>query len=194
MNIFNRILVILLILFLLIFSLGAILNKIIPLVNVKVVVNRFVDYYNSINRFVLLFFWVIFFFTCFILLILEFTRKKPKVVKLINIKEGKATMTLSSIGKQIHNDVISVSNIQSVRVKVLPKRSGIITNLDLGVEHGLDLAEKTKEIAEVVKSSANRLGIKLYDTNINYIPISVPRIKKVVPEIKREKPEIKAEE
>jgi len=70
---------------------------------------------------------------------------------------------------------------------VLPKRSGIITNLDLGVEQGLDLTEKTREIVEVVKSSANRLGIKLYDTNVNFIPVSRPKIR-------REKPEIKVEE
>ncbi|GAG69580.1 unnamed protein product [marine sediment metagenome] len=106
---------------------------------------------------------------------------------MVNVKEGKATMSLSSIGKQIHNDVMNVSNIQSVRVGILPKRSGIITNLDLGVEQGLDLTEKTREIVEVVKSSANRLGVKLYNTNVNFIPVSGPKIR-------RERPEIKVEE
>jgi len=187
MNIFNRILIVILILFLLILSVVAMLNTFLPLIDIGDMLNGFADYYNSMNRWVLLFFWLIFLFVCFALLILEFIRKKPKAVKLVNVKEGKATMTLSSIGKQIHNDVINVSNIQSVRVKVLPRRSGIVTNLDLGVEHGLDLTEKTREVVEIVKSSANRLGVKLYDTNVNFIPVSGPKIR-------REKPEIKVEE
>lgn len=187
MNIFNRIFIVILILFLLVLSVVAMLNTFLPLIDIGDMLNRFADYYNSMNRWVLLFFWLIFLFVCFALLILEFIRKKPKAVKLINVKEGKATMTLSSIGKQIHNDVINVSNIQSVRVGVLPKRSGMITNLDLGVEQGLDLTEKTSEIVEVVKSSANRLGVKLYNTNVNFIPVSGPKIR-------RERPEIKVEE
>jgi len=187
MNIFNRIFIVILILFLLVLSVVAMLNTFLPLIDIGDMLNRFADYYNSMNRWILLLFWLILFFVCFALLILEFIGKKPKVVKLVNVKEGKATMTLSSIGKQIHNDVINVSNIQSVRVGVLPKRSGMITNLDLGVEQGLDLTEKTREIVEVVKSSANRLGVKLYDTNVNFIPVSGPKIR-------REKPEIKVEE
>lgn len=187
MNILNRILIVILILFLLILSLVAMLNTFLPLIDIGDMSNRFADYYNSMNRWVLLFFWLIFFFVCFALLILEFIGKKPKAVKMVNVKEGKATMSLSSIGKQIHNDVMNVSNIQSVRVGILPKRSGIITNLDLGVEQGLDLTEKTREIVEVVKSSANRLGVKLYNTNVNFIPVSGPKIR-------RERPEIKVEE
>jgi len=187
MNIFNRIFIVILILFLLVLSVVAMLNTFLPLIDIGDMLNRFADYYNSMNRWILLLFWLILFFVCFALLILEFIGKKPKVVKLVNVKEGKATMTLSSIGKQIHNDVINVSNIQSVRVGVLPKRSGMITNLDLGVEQGLDLTEKTREIVEVVKSSANRLGVKLYDTNVNFIPVSGPKIR-------RERPEIKVEE
>ncbi|MGB3346586.1 MAG: hypothetical protein WBA71_04995 [Candidatus Humimicrobiia bacterium] len=187
MNILNRILIVILILFLLILSLVAMLNTFLPLIDIGDMLNRFADYYNSMNRWVLLFFWLIFFFVCFALLILEFIGKKPKAVKMVNVKEGKATMSLSSIGKQIHNDVMNVSNIQSVRVGILPKRSGIITNLDLGVEQGLDLTEKTREIVEVVKSSANRLGVKLYNTNVNFIPVSGPKIR-------RERPEIKVEE
>ena len=187
MNILNRIFIVILILFLLVLSIVAMLNTFLPLIDIGDMLNRFADYYNSMNRWILLLFWLIFFFVCFALLILEFIRKKPKAVKMVNVKEGKATMSLSSIGKQIHNDVVNVSNIQSVRVGVLPKRSGIITNLDLGVEQGLDLTEKTREIVEVVKSSANRLGIKLYDTNVNFIPVSRPKIR-------REKPEIKVEE
>lgn len=187
MNIFNRILIVILILFLLILSLVAMLNTFLPLIDIGDMLNRFADYYNSMNRWVLLFFWLIFFFVCFALLILEFIGKKPKAVKMVNVKEGKATMSLSSIGKQIHNDVMNVSNIQSVRVGILPKRSGIITNLDLGVEQGLDLTEKTREIVEVVKSSVNRLGVKLYNTNVNFIPVSGPKIR-------RERPEIKVEE
>lgn len=187
MNILNRILIVILILFLLILSLVAMLNTFLPLIDIGDMLNRFADYYNSMNRWVLLFFWLIFFFVCFALLILEFIGKKPKVVKMVNVKEGKATMSLSSIGKQIHNDVMNVSNIQSVRVGILPKRSGIITNLDLGVEQGLDLTEKTREIVEVVKSSVNRLGVKLYNTNVNFIPVSGPKIR-------RERPEIKVEE
>jgi len=187
MNIFNRILIVILILFLLVLSLVATLNTFLPLIDIGGVLNRFADYYNSINRWILALFWLIFFFVCFALLILEFIRKKPKAVKMVNVKDGKATMSLSSIGKQIHNDVMDVSNIQSVRVGILPKRSGIIANLDLGVEQGLDLTEKTREIVDVVKSSVNRLGIKLYDTNVNFIPVSGPKIR-------REKPEIKVEE
>lgn len=187
MNILNRILIVILILFLLILSLVAMLNTFLPLIDIGDMLNRFADYYNSMNRWVLLFFWLIFFFVCFALLILEFIGKKPKAVKMVNVKEGKATMSLSSIGKQIHNDVMNVSNIQSVRVGILPKRSGIITNLDLGVEQGLDLTEKTREIVEVVKSSVNRLGVKLYNTNVNFIPVSGPKIR-------RERPEIKVEE
>lgn len=187
MNILNRILIVILILFLLILSLVAMLNTFLPLIDIGDMLNRFADYYNSMNRWVLLFFWLIFFFVCFALLILEFIGKKSKAVKMVNVKEGKATMSLSSIGKQIHNDVMNVSNIQSVRVGILPKRSGIITNLDLGVEQGLDLTEKTRKIVEVVKSSVNRLGVKLYNTNVNFIPVSGPKIR-------RERPEIKVEE
>jgi len=133
MNILNRIFIVILILFLLVLSIVAMLNTFLPLIDIGDMLNRFADYYNSMNRWILLLFWLIFFFVCFALLILEFIRKKPKAVKMVNVKEGKATMSLSSIGKQIHNDVMNVSNIQSVRVGVLPKRSGIITNLDLGV-------------------------------------------------------------
>lgn len=187
MNIFNRILIVILILFLLILSLVALVNTLFPIIDIENLLTRFANYYNSMNRWILLFFWLIFFFICFALLILEFIRKKPKAVKIVNLKEGKATMSLSSIGKQIHNDVMDISNIQSVRVGTLPKRSGIIANLDLGVEQGLDLTEKTREIVEVVKSLANRLGVKLYDTNVNFIPVSGPKIR-------RERPEIKVEE
>lgn len=187
MNIFNRILIVILILFLLILSLVALVNTLFPIIDIENLLTRFANYYNSMNRWILLLFWLIFFFICFALLILEFIRKKPKAVKIVNLKEGKATMSLSSIGKQIHNDVMDISNIQSVRVGTLPKRSGIIANLDLGVEQGLDLTEKTREIVEVVKSLANRLGVKLYDTNVNFIPVSGPKIR-------RERPEIKVEE
>lgn len=193
MNIFNRVIIVLLIFLLLILGLIAMINTIFPLVDVQVLLTRFVDFYNSIPKFILFIFWVLFFFILFLLLILELIRRKPKTVKLLNVREGKATMTLSSIEKQVHNDVVNVSNVQSARINVLPKRSGVIINLELGVEPGLDLAEKTREIVDVVKDTISRLGVKLYRTKVNFTPISISKIKRERPE-KRVEERIETEE
>jgi hypothetical protein len=193
MNIFNRVIIVILTILFLILSLIAIINTIFPFVDVEELLKRFVDYYNSISKFILFIFWIIFFLILFVVLILELIRRKPKTVKLVNVREGKATMTLSSIEKQVHNDVMNVSNVQSAKIKVLPKRSGVITNLELGVEPGLDLAEKTREIVDVVKDSVSMLGVKLYGTKVNFTPVSIAKIKKEIPE-KRVEEKIKIED
>ncbi len=107
------------------------------------------------------------------LLMLEFYKAKKRTAVVASIKNGKAMITLESIANQITDHLIEIETISEVKVNVLPKSNGIITNVFTNICDCEDVPEKMREIIKVANEvAAKKLGLKIIKTNVTVTNIT----------------------
>jgi len=170
MNVFNRIVVVIILLFLVAASVLAIVNEFVGYFKWSEVALRVFNPQVDINPFVsslaLLFVFAISIF----LILLEFYRRKPKVATIYRVKEGNAMITLESIAQQIKSSVQTMEGVEDIRIRIQPKSKGIITNMLVDLGEDADIPQKMQEIINVAQDIAsNRLGIRIIKTNLTIV-------------------------
>lgn len=173
MNIFNKVLVIIVLVCLAFFSVFAIINEFANLIDWSEVGQKILNPANNINPFIatlaLLFILVISIF----LLILEFYPGRSRTASISSSKSGFAMITIDTIEEQIKNTVKKLSGLEDIRVKIDPKSNGIIINMFAKLSAGQDLPGKMQEITKEASSLASeKLGIKVVKTNLTIVGLS----------------------
>ena len=75
-------------------------------------------------------------------------------------------VTLEAIGGQIKNEVLSVEGVEDLSVKIVPRKTGIIINMNTTLNENVDVTGKVQEIISKASSVASdRLGLKVLKTN-----------------------------
>lgn len=173
MNIFNRIIMILILIGTAVVSIIAIVNEFIGFFTwsdlMLKIFNPEINIQMYISVLALLFILIVAVF----LLMLEFYKAKKRTAVVASIKNGKAMITLESIANQITDYLIEVDSISEVKVNILPKSNGITTNIFTNICDCEDVPEKMREIIKVADEVASKkLGLKIIKTNVTVTNIT----------------------
>jgi hypothetical protein len=173
MNIFNRIIMIMILIGTAVVSIIAIVNEFIGFFKwsdlMLKIFNPEINIQIYISVLALLFILIVAVF----LLMLEFYKAKKRTAVVASIKNGKAMITLESIANQITDYLIEIKSISEVKVNILPKSNGIITNIFANICDCEDVPEKMREIIKVADEVASKkLGLKIIKTNVTVTNIT----------------------
>ncbi|MES0341937.1 MAG: alkaline shock response membrane anchor protein AmaP [Candidatus Humimicrobiaceae bacterium] len=170
MSIFNKVLVIIVLVCLAFFSLFAIVNEFANFIDWSGISQKVLDPTKDINPFIaslgLLFILIISIF----ILILEFYPRKSRTANISSSRSGFAMITIDTIEEQIKNTINKINGLEGIKVKIDPKSNGIIINMFAKLSAGQDLPGKMQEITKEASSLASeKLGIKVMKTNLTIV-------------------------
>jgi uncharacterized alkaline shock family protein YloU len=166
MNIFNRIVMILLLLFLVVSSVVIAVNIFTDLFSWSDIFDRILSFIEKTNPFIVLGIFIAIIVISIILLVFEFYRRRIKTTNVVAAKEGRATITLKSASQMISEDLQDIEHINNIKVKALPKSGGTIINVYAMLTKGINVSKKTQEVIKEVNTFAtNNLGLKVIRTN-----------------------------
>jgi hypothetical protein len=189
MNIFNRIIMIILMLFLIVSSIVVGVNMFTGLFEWQDVADRFVNSINNTNPLVIALSLFAVLVISLVILIFEFYRRKIKVANISTDQSGKSMLALKTVSSQIREKLSDIEDVVDPKVRVIPKQDGIIINSFSKISEGVDVAGKTKEIREMTGDYASKnLGFKVIKSNYTATGF-VPRKEKKTEEIKNKEPE-----
>jgi len=167
MNVFNKIVVVLLLIFLICVSIASLVNIFVGYFNWSDLALKVLNPEHSMNKLTAALLLTVVLIISLFLLLLEFYRKRIKVANISSSKTGNAMVTLEAIGGQIKNEILSIEGVEDLSVKIIPGKTGIIINMNTTLNENVDVTEKVQEIIEKASSVASdKLGLKVSKTNL----------------------------
>ena len=187
-NIFNRIIMIILMLCLIVFSIVAIVNVFMNLFEWSTISDRIINYSANLNPYILAAILFLVLVIALIILIFEFYRRKIKMANISTDPSGKTMVTLKTSAQQIRERLNNIEGVIDPQVKVVPRQNGIIIDIFSKLITRINVADKTKEIRETASNFASKnLGFKVLQTNYTATEFVAKKVKEVKV-IKEEKP------
>lgn len=173
MRIFNKIIVVLILICLVLFCLFSAVNEFANFLKWSDTASRVLNPDYNINPYIatlaLLFIFIIGIF----LLILEFYPKKARAASISSSKSGYAMITLDTIAVQIKASISKMEGLKDIKVKIVPKSGGIIINMLANLTEDQDIPDKMQEIVkEATVIASEKLGIKVTKTNLTIVGIT----------------------
>ena len=166
MNIFNRIIMIIAMLCLIVFSIIAIVNIFISMFDWSTIADRVINYSKNMSPYILAAIIFLVLVIALIILTFEFYRRKIKHANISTDQSGKTMVTLKTAAMQIRGSLNNIQGMIDPKVKVIPKHDGIIINIFSKLITGISVVDKTKEIRETASNFASKnLGFKVLQTN-----------------------------
>lgn len=175
MNVFNKIIIVLILIAIVCVSVVGIFNSFVKVFKWSDLAFKVLNPDKSLinNPYIsalILLFVIVF---CIFLFILEFYRKKSKTAVIAAVREGTAMITLESAANQIRESISKISGVADIVVKVLPKSNGIILNIYAKICSDCNVPEKMQEIIKGATNFAvKKLGIKVFKTNLTIVNLS----------------------
>ena len=183
MNVFNRIVVVLLLLCLIVLSLVSVVNVFANLFKWSDVANRMINSTSNVNLYLTALILLLILLVSLILLIFEFYKRKAKTVTLTAVKSGEAMVDLKSAAQHITEELLKVEDISDLKVKVESKSDGVIINIYAKLAKGLNVSQKMQQVMDKASRFASEnLGLKVIKTNFTasgFTPERVTRARKV---------------
>jgi len=167
MNIFNRIIMIMLLLFLIISSIVTVVNIYADLFDWGTdVFGRILYFGENTNLHIMALIFVAIIIISMVILVFEFYRRKLKTANIASVKGGKAMITARSASQQIEEGLAGLQHVSNLRVNVVPKSDGAVINIFARLHKGINVSEKMQEVISAAnKSASENLGIKIIRTN-----------------------------
>ena len=177
MRIFNKVIVVLVLICLALFCLFSIVNEFANFLEWSDTAGRVLNPDYNINPYIatlaLLFIFIIGIF----LLILEFYPKKTRAASISSSKSGYAMITLDTIAVQIKASLNKLEGLEDIKVNIVPKSGGIIINMQAKLAEDQDIPDKMQEIVkEATIIASEKLGIKVTKTNLTIVGITPKEI------------------
>jgi len=196
MNIFNRIMMVILMLCLVVFSIVTIVNIFfVNLFKWSAVAGSVISYANNLNPYILTAVLSFVLVIALIILILEFYRRKIKLANISTDQSGKTMVTLNTAAMQIRESLNNIQGVIGPQVKVAPRQNGIIIDIFSKLITGISVTDKTKEIRETASDFASKnLGFKVLQTNYTATGFITKKVKEVKVIKEEELKEVKQEE
>jgi uncharacterized alkaline shock family protein YloU len=183
MNIFNRIVVVLLLLCLIVLSIVSVVNVFANLFKWSDVANRMLKSTSNVNVYLAALILLVILLVSLILIIFEFYKRKAKTVTLTAVKSGEAMVDLKSAAQHITEELSKTEDISDLKVKVVPKSDGVLINIYAKLAKGLNVSQKMQQVMDKASRFASEnLGLKVTKTNFTatgFTPERVTRADKV---------------
>ncbi|MCL5772090.1 MAG: hypothetical protein M1479_07440 [Actinobacteria bacterium] len=196
MNVFNKIIIVLILIAIVCISVVGIFNSFVKVFKWSDLVIKLLNPDKTINPYISALVLLLVIILCIFLFILEFYRRKSKTAIVSAVREGTAMITLESAANQIKESISKISGTADITVKVVPKSNGVILNIYAKICSDCNVPDKMQEIIKgAADFTVKKLGIRVFKTNltiinlsnIQYEPASVNIEKSVV---KKEEPEV----
>ena len=161
MNIFNRVVMVILLLLALAVS---VVFSIIPVRLLDMASNAITLLAQWIQRahppFILI--GIGFILLWFLLLVLELWRPPRRTIRVEKVSGGRAEMTVDAIAQRVVYRVDQLADVVNVKPHIRPRRGGVDIDLDLETTPDIDVPTKTEEVCAVVKDVIEeRMGLRL---------------------------------
>ena len=180
MNVFNRIIMVIAMLCLIVFSIVAIVNIFASLFEWSTISDRIISYATNLNPYILAGILFLVLIIALIILISEFYRRKIKLASISTDPSGKTMVTLKTSAQQIRERLNSVQDVIDPQVRVVPRQNGIIIDIFSKLITGINVADKTKEIRDTASNFAStNLGFKVLQTNYTATGFITKKVKEV---------------
>jgi hypothetical protein len=102
--------------------------------------------------------WVI----CAAILWLEVRRPRPKTIKVLKISGGEAELTIDSIANRLEYNIDQLADIIKVKPVISPGRKGVKVDLELETSPEIEVPMKTEEVQQLTKDIVEtRMGLRL---------------------------------
>lgn len=190
MNIFNKVIMVLILVCLIAISLVAVFNEFAGFFQWSDFALRIFNPQVDIPTYITVLAAIAVFIISVVLLLLELYRRKSKVANISSSKEGNVMITLDTVASQIRNETLKVEGLEDIKVKIMPKATGIIINMYAKLKEDIDIPATMQEI---IKSATNiaseKLGIKVIKINLTTTGLAGEK-----KEVETEKEEEKTEE
>jgi len=177
MNIFNKVIVVLVLICLVLFCLVSIVNEFANFINWSGAASSVINPDNAINPYIATLALLFIFIICIFLLILEFYPKRVRAASISSSKTGYAMITLDTIAVQIKASLNKLEGLEDIKVNIVPKSGGIIINMLAKLAEDQDIPDKMQEIVkEATAIASEKLGIKVTKTNLTIVGITPKKI------------------
>ncbi len=187
MNIFNKIFVILLLLFLAVASIVSIVNVFVNLYLFSDIADRFVSFIERANPAVLALVLFAVLALSLVLLVLEFYKRKEKVASIGIEQSGNTMITLKTVSNQIREKLLGIEGVVNPKVKIVPKDGGIIIHIYSLLLKPDHVAERTQQIREIASNFASEdLGFNVMQTNYTATGFTESKTKMAVEPVEKE--------
>jgi uncharacterized alkaline shock family protein YloU len=104
------------------------------------------------------FIWVI----CGALLWLEVRRPRTKTIKVQKVSGGEAELTTDSIASRLEYNIDQLADVNKVKPTISSGRKGVLVDLELETNPEIEVPMKTEEVQQLTKDIIeNRMGLKL---------------------------------
>ena len=195
MNVFNRIIMIIAMLCLIVFSIVAIVNIFVSLFEWSTISDRITSYAANLNQYILAAILFLVLVIALIILISEFYRRKINLANISTDQSGKTMVTLKTTAMQIRESLNNIQGVIDSKVKVIPRQNGIIIDIFSKLFTGMSVVDKTKEIRETASNFASKnLGFMVLQTNYTATGFVTKKVKEAKVIKEEELKEIKQEE
>ena len=194
MNIFNRIIMIIAMLCLIVFSIVAIVNIFVSLFEWSTISDGISSYATN-HPYILAGILFLVLVIALIILIFEFYRRKINLANISTDQSGKTMVTLKTTAMQIRESLNNIQGVIDSKVKVIPRQNGIIIDIFSKLFTGMSVVDKTKEIRETASNFASKnLGFMVLQTNYTATGFVTKKVKEAKVIKEEELKEIRQEE
>jgi len=167
LNIFNRIVVVLLLIFFIVASIISIVNVFTGSFTWASIAASVFDPASNLPDYISVLLLLLVIAVCIALLLLEFHRKKRKIVKINKVGAGIAMITVETIAQQVKESVLGIGGIKNLKTEIIPKSGGVIISMLVEVMQNINIPEKMTEIINAAKQvCAEKLNISVIDTRL----------------------------
>jgi hypothetical protein len=169
-NIFNRIITIILMLLLIVFSIVIMMDVFIGLFELSTLVDKILKYFTNLNPYILASILFLILVISLIILIFEFYRVKIKIANITSVPPENTVVSLRIVSRQITEKITGIEGIIDPNVSIMSMRKGIIINTSSKLIKGVNVTEKIKEIREIASEFASEyLGFKVIKSNYTVV-------------------------
>lgn len=176
MNVFNRVVVILLVLGI-IFTMPILMIAPRPFIGILAqqltTIEPLIDFRAQL---VIVLVGVIVLLLCAVILWLELRRPALRTVKLRQVSGGEAELTTDSIAQRLAYNIDQLADVVRVTPTVISKGRGVEVLLDLETSPDVDVPSKTEEVCQVARQVIEeRMGLELHKIRVNIKHAPYPR-------------------
>jgi len=194
-NIFNKVIIVIILICIICVSLISIVNVFLEYFKWSDFALKVFNPENDVNPYIAALALLMIFSISIFIILLEFYRKRTRVAIISSSKSGNAMVTLETVAAQIKNAVIKIDGLEEIKVKIVPKATGIIINMNAKLNEDMDIPEKMHEIINKATSIvSDKLGIKVIKTNLTITGLVAGRKEKEVKKKEEEGVEVVQEE
>lgn len=102
-----------------------------------------------------------------VLIWLEF-RRRPRAIRVRGISGGQAELTVDSVARRLEHNVSQLEGVTLVKPNVWGRRGGVEVEIDLETSPEVDVPTKMEEVCQVTRETIeDKMGLKLRKVRVN---------------------------